>query len=183
MAVRRRKINALVKEILSQASIQSAPVPVEKIVQQRGIDVRLNNDPQSDISGFLFLGSERPLIGVNASQTRVRQRFTIAHEFGHYLLHGFTHREVHVDHGFRVMLRDGRSSEGTDEAEREANLFAAEILMPEDMLRAELQGTSHLDIDDAEAEVDKLLERLANKYVVSKQAMMFRLANLGYLEL
>lgn len=181
MAVRRRKINSLVKEILNQANIRSAPVPVEHIVQQRGIDVRLNNDPQSDVSGFLFLGGERPMIGVNTSQSIVRQRFTIAHEFGHYLLHGFTPSEVHVDHGFKVMLRDGRSSEGTDEAEREANLFAAELLMPEDMLHTALQSMSHLSIDDVQ--VDELLDKLARQYNVSKQAMMFRLANLGYLVL
>lgn len=181
MAVRRRKISSLVREILRQAGIRSIPIPVEKIVQQRGIDLRLNNDPQSDVSGFLFLGGERPMIGVNSSQAQVRQRFTIAHELGHYLLHGFPPSEVHVDHGFKVMLRDGRSSEGTDEAEREANLFAAELLMPEDLLRAELRDTQHLRIDDAEVAVDELLVRLAGKYGVSKQVMMFRLANLGYL--
>lgn len=183
MAVRRRKINLLAKEILAQANVHSAPVPVEQIVRQRGIDVRRNHDTQGDISGFLFLGGAKPMIGVNGAQSSVRQRFTIAHELGHYLLHGFSPSEVHVDHGFKVMLRDSRSSEGTDEAEREANLFAAELLMPEDLLRAELRDTQHLRIDDAEVAVDELLVRLAGKYGVSKQAMMFRLANLGYLEL
>lgn len=181
MAVRRRRINSLVREILAQANIQSAPVPVEKIVKQRGIDVRWNEYSQSDVSGFLFLGGEKPLIGVNSHHAAVRQRFTIAHEFGHYLLHGFTPSEVHVDHGFKVLLRDGHSSEGTDEVEREANLFAAELLMPEELLRVSLRSTPHLNIDDAD--VDELLDKLARQYQVSKQAMMFRLANLGYLAL
>jgi Zn-dependent peptidase ImmA (M78 family) len=181
MAVRRRKIGLLVKEVLAQAGVQSPPVNVEQIVSLRGLDLRRNDAQGSDISGFLFLGSARPIIGVNGSQASTRQRFTIAHELGHYLLHGVTPQEVHVDRGFKVMMRDGRSSEGVDEAEREANLFAAELLMPEELLRRDLQNRPEIDINDDE--VDKWLTSLASRYEVSKQAMMFRLANLGHLEL
>lgn len=175
MSIRRRKIQFLVKELLEQTGIHTPPIPVEEIARSKGIDVRKSEEPDSNISGFLFWGSEKPIIGVNRKHHTNRQRFTIAHELGHYLLHNSTTQDLYLDHSFKVLLRDERSSEGIDEIEREANLFAAEFLMPEHFLQNDLHGRRQIDVED-----EAFLRELAQRYQVSQQALIFRLANLGY---
>jgi Zn-dependent peptidase ImmA (M78 family) len=179
VSVRRRKIRFLVKELLEHAGVHAPPVPVDDIARSHGLELRLSREPASNISGFLFLGGEKPIVGINAEQHPNRQRFTIAHELGHFLLHGFTPQDLYVDHSFKVLLRDDRSSDGTDETEREANLFAAELLMPIDLLQKDLQDWTQMDIEEDEG----FLRELAQRYQVSQQAMMFRLANLAYVTL
>ncbi|MNC97496.1 hypothetical protein D3C83_151680 [compost metagenome] len=81
-----------------------------------------------------------------------------------------------MDHGFRIRLRDDVSSQGTDHAEREANYFAASLLMPKAFLKSDLAGTDSLDLLD-----DDFLHELSRKYGVSVQALLNRLKNLGYI--
>src|SRR5205807_1445307 len=54
----------------------------------------------------------------NADHAYVRQRFTVAHELGHLLLHGYT--TPHADSNFRVRFRDAESSTGSVREEIEA---------------------------------------------------------------
>lgn len=178
MSIRRQKIRFLVKELLEQSGVHMPPIPVEDIARSKGIDVRTSEERDSSISGFLFLGSEQPIIGVNGKHHPNRQRFTIAHELGHYLLHSSTIQDLYLDHSFKVLLRDDRSSEGIDEAEREANLFAAEFLMPVSFLQNDLHDRMQIDVDD-----ETFLRELAQRYQVSQQALIFRLAHLGYVAL
>lgn len=82
-----------------------------------------------------------------------------------------------MDREFRVRLRDDVSSQGTDEAEREANFFAASLLMPREFLEADLAKEEYVDLLD-----DDLLRALGKKYGVSTQALVNRLKNLGYIQ-
>lgn len=124
-----------------------------------------------DLSGMLFREEGRTIIGVNALHPKSRQRFTIAHELGHLQLHeGYG---IHVDHGFPIWRkRNGRSSQGLDLDEIEANGFAAELLMPTKMLERDLH-VLELDYED-----DELTRHLADRYKVSLQAMAIRLGDL-----
>ena len=79
---------------------------------------------------------------------------------------------VHVDKNFTVMFRSAASSTAQDVYEIEANTFAAELLMPESLLREDLL-TLKLNMED-----DKQLLMLANRYGVSTQALTYRLLNL-----
>src|SRR5215470_19564940 len=116
----------LVQGLLAEHGVQQAPVPVEKIAKSNGARIYLQS-LDDDVSGFLYRDKEQAVIGVNTHHAKVRQNFTTAHELGHLLLHD--QEQLHVDHGFRVVrLRDGISSQGVDEDEREANLFAATLL-------------------------------------------------------
>jgi Zn-dependent peptidase ImmA (M78 family) len=83
---------------------------------------------------------------------------------------------MHIDREFRVRLRDDVSSQGTDDAEREANLFAASLLMPKQFLAKDLGEAEYIDILD-----DAFLRGLARRYGVSTQALVNRLKNLGYI--
>lgn len=60
--------------------------------------------------------------------------------------------------------------------EMEANLFAAELLMPKQFLDADLAKLGGLDLFE-----DEVLRDLAKKYEVSVQAMTHRLTNLEYI--
>lgn len=101
------------------------------------------------------------LIMYSGIEPPVRQRFTVAHELGHYALeHGNAFRDD----------PSSFSSRAIDWREREANQFAAELLMPtEALLRIVRSGT----VADAGA--------LAAMFNVSKVAMSYRLQNLGLL--
>lgn len=174
MAVRRRKIETLVHELLAGHGVTDAPVPVERIAKAHGARI-FYKSLDDDVSGFIYREQNQTVIGVNTHHALVRQNFTIAHELGHLLLHNLD--QLHVDHMFRVRLRSGVSSQGTDEAEREANLFAATLLMPEQFLNAHLDEHEYLDLLDGE-----LLRTLARKYGVSTEALVNRLKNLGYIQ-
>lgn len=177
MTIRRKRIMQMVEDLLKESGITEPPIQIEQIAKKRGLAVRKEKIPDSDISGFLFRRGRDVFIGVNASHSPARQRFTIAHELGHTLLHGGPREELHVDRGFEVKFRDRRSSEGTDLEEREANLFAAEILMPRSFIAKDMLNA---DVDLVD---DDFVDKLSSHYGVSNQALVFRLANLGYVKL
>ncbi len=155
--------------------------------------------PQEPLAGFLYAYADFGCIFVESGDVLVRRRFSVAHELGHYLLH---FRPLLTDGGANGNLilietapRTSQEPEfndlpmgsikfnGADQAlkppltdeqmERQANQFAAELLMPADLLQ-ELVGfyTPHFQGDD-------LIWRLATDLLVSKLAMRWRLRTLG----
>ena len=91
----------------------------------------IRNNFDGNESGFTLREGSRTIIGVNTRTSRKRQRFTIAHEIGHVVLH---ESPLIVDHSVRIDWRDGVSSLGTQKQEIEANAFAAALLMPHRMV-------------------------------------------------
>jgi Zn-dependent peptidase ImmA (M78 family) len=170
--IRWKLIKETAARVLNQSRIATPPIDVEMLVREQGALVTRAPNKDESVSGFILRVPGSPaVIGVNSVHPQVRQRFTLAHELGHLLLHAGT--ELHVDR-LVVKMRDKRASEGTDEAEIEANRFAAEILMPEEFLRGDLEGLGHVTADDEEA-----ISWLAKRYGVSKQAMTIRLTSLN----
>jgi Zn-dependent peptidase ImmA (M78 family) len=166
----RRRARDAAAELLRRAKVDEPPIPVEYLAKRLGAEVRY--EPlEGDLSGILFREEGRTIIGVNARHSKPRQRFTIAHEIGHLELHeGYG---IHVDHKFPIRRRrDGRSSQAVDFDEIEANGFAAELLMPTEMLEHDLDDT------EPDYEDDELTRWLADRYKVSLQAMAIRLGNL-----
>src|SRR4051812_8292707 len=104
--------------ILKLSQGRPVPAPVEKIAQKWGAEITYES-MSGEISGMLVpvkLGSW--VIVVNKDHPEVRQRFTIAHELGHLILHGYT--TPHADRSFRVRRRDTASSDGSILEEIEA---------------------------------------------------------------
>ncbi len=161
------KIERLVADLIAAENLGDIPpVPVEKMVRSQGILIQKGH-LDDDISGLLVRSGDGATIGVNAGHVPTRRRFTIAHEFGHFLLHeGISE---HVDHGYRVNFRDQESSLARDVEEIEANFFAASLLMPRTMLDA-CGAIDALDSDTA-------VRDLARLFHVSQHAMSLRLAN------
>jgi len=160
-------------ELLKEARIRKAPVPIEKLVGQ--VNATLRYEPfAGQVYGMVHRNKDgSAVIGVNSMDAPNRQRFTIAHEIGHLLLHKDEH--LHVDEKSIIGLRNEKSSTATDEKEIEANQFAAELLMPLKFLDKDLQKFP----DNIEAEV--AVASLARQYQVSEQAMTVRLTALRVL--
>ena len=118
------------------------PVPVESIAEDL-LGLRIEEDDLGECSGML-IPSER-LILVNAAEamsgetpTR-RHRFTIAHELGHWVCHAKSMAEA------PTYCRSQDLAQDADRArEREANVFGAELLMPEEAIRAAWRGKPDL---------------------------------------
>lgn len=160
------KIDAMVARLLVQHGQIRPPVRIERIAKDLGIELRSGD--LGDVSGVLVRQGTSAIIGTNSTQSPQRQRFTIAHELGHFLLHeGITN---HVDRSYRVNYRSAESSQATNVEEIEANFFAATILMPKLMLDAE---SAELAVDN-----DERVAELARLFQVSRLAMSLRLANL-----
>jgi predicted transcriptional regulator len=142
-------------DLLHASSVAQAPVPVEVLAERAGAVIRYE-----------------PFDGQLSGMPAVRQRFSIAHEIGHLLLHG---PELHVDEHAFVAFRDLESSKASDPAEIEANQFAAALLMPADLLMKSIgELGSNPDVSDA-------IRVLAQRFQVSQEAMTIRLTKLGYL--
>jgi len=168
---RAQEIASKAVEILQEFQITSPSVPIEKIAKKMGAKVRFS--PLDDeLSGMIFIKEGTPIIGVNSFHAPNRQRFTIAHELGHYALgHSGLSEEVHID---KILMRGSIAASGTDEIEIEANRFAAEILMPLKFVQDELDGKV-FDIDD-----EKAIQDLAKLFKVSTAVVQIRLSNLSY---
>lgn len=164
----KRIIRSRARDILKEHGLLTLPVPVDKLAKKMGISVRY--EPlEGDLSGMAFVKGDAKVVAVNSFHHANRQRFTIAHEIGHHVLHAEKLREgIHVDK--MVMRRDVLSATGTDDFEIQANVFGSELLMPRDQIVA-LAGT--LDFDDEDQ-----LARCAKQIKVSVAALQFRLSAL-----
>jgi Zn-dependent peptidase ImmA (M78 family) len=103
-------------------------VPVEAIAEDL-LGLYVEEVDLDGVSGLLY-PAER-LIQVNANDAPTRRRFTLAHEVGHWVC------QVQQGRGAPVMCRAADVAPDAERAlEREANIFAAELLMPEDAVLA-----------------------------------------------
>ena len=149
-------------KILNSAR-NSLPVPVESLPALLGIKLR-KAFLSDGISGMLEKAGDSFLLTLNTVDPKTRQRFTLAHELGHYMLH----RHL-VGDG----LDDDRAYRSTDvgkyhntlvgpKEETEANRFAANLLMP------------RLAIDREWAKSGTSVPQMATLFEVSEQAMTIR---------
>lgn len=148
------------RELLAGGEVKKPPVSVEGLAAACGVRVA-GGDFDDAVSGFFLDLESGPTIGFNKSHSLVRQRFTIAHELGHYVLRHHDH--FHLDLASPAQQGTPPGYDWRDE--RSANEFAAELLMP-----AELVIAAHGRYKDS---------RLPGVFEVSQEAMGFRLVNLG----
>jgi Zn-dependent peptidase ImmA (M78 family) len=158
------------REVLESHRVTRPPVPVERIAESE--DLKLVRRPfRGNISAMLDRSGPVPVVGINSWHSTTRQRFSIAHELGHYFLH--QGRKTIVD---EVNYRDRRASAGSHAEEIDANKFAAELLMPAVMLERAVDRLLKTGIDPSD---DSFIDELAISFEVSPQAMTYRLINLG----
>jgi len=108
------------------------PVPVESIAEDL-LGLAVGEREDLEVSGML-VPAERQ-IWLNAAESPARRRFTLAHELGHWVCQHLEGRSVPVFcRASEVGVGEGRL------LEREANVFAAELLMPEEDMREAWSG-------------------------------------------
>lgn len=178
-----REIKKKVDDLLRECDVYEAPIPVEKIAQHLGIEI-VGVPIPSQLSGALIRENGNVGITVNSTHHLHRQRFTIAHELGHFSLDHdpkvIVGEDSHVDWTFTILRRDGLSSSALDKKEIEANQFAAELLMPEELIKSEFAGFAR-NIGDQEITPEQR-KKLAKRFKVSETALTYRLLNLGLLD-
>ena len=152
------KIGDMAAQVLKRYWNKELPVDPTAIARALKAQV-VEDNLLGDISGQFSLDDDGAVIRFNPREPRVRQRFTIAHEIGHYVL-------AHGDN-FRDPLRNFSAS-NYDPKEVGANRFAAALLMPEIAIEYWVmsQGVTDLSV-------------LAEKFDVSEAAMKYRLKNMG----
>src|SRR5690606_38966265 len=113
-----------------------APVDVERIADLLGIEVRETVDSEHiGAIGKIFSENGTVTIWINPLENSYgpRRRFTIAHEIGHYCLHLSDSKRGFVD----TKTTMSRSESYWDIYESQANSFAAELLMPKQLISSE----------------------------------------------
>jgi Zn-dependent peptidase ImmA (M78 family) len=136
------------------------PIDVKKMADDLGVKIWELTDMPPDASGKLFPDRRSTSgfsIGVNRHDSYTRKRFSIAHELAHFLLHRSEVQDGIIDDTFY------RSEHLSGAQETEANKFAADILMPYDLINSMAQR-GITDVDE-----------LAKTFGVSTQAMSIRL--------
>lgn len=161
---------SVVTDLLRVHKVTAPAVNVFRIIEENEIKLVFEDMDDSD-SGLLLIEGGKATVAINKSHHANRQRFTAAHECGHYFMHRDGDEQLFVDQAF---ARGATASAGTDAIEIEANLFAAQLLMPEHMVKAAVVSESLSDLD---------ISLLALRFEVSEQAMSLRLVKLGLLKL
>lgn len=164
------------------AGARDIPVDVRKIAEQLGFPVRERALPPGE-RGTIGRDGDRVVIAVSSrgGYTDAELRWVIAEELGHAAL-GHTALVASSAPGAAPAIAEPRRRE----EEREARAFAAEILMPEEKVRARfaelaprINGT--LGMRQRETEADEVARLLARMFGVTPTAMHLRLEELDLL--
>ncbi len=164
--LRDKDINIIINDLYKKVknySMQTIPFDIEKIIKIHGITIINDGEIDNDISGYIEKRVNNWIIGINKYHSPRRQRFTLAHEFAHYLFDKelLEKEGIHYD----TILFRGTSN---NEIEKRANEFAARIMMPENIFKGYInQGI-------------KNIPKLADIFNVSLAAIKFRGYNLGF---
>jgi hypothetical protein len=141
-------------------------------LRSEGIEIELPGDPAEKFVGFLYLTASTAWAYVSADGNNLgRRRFTAAHELGHAVLH-----RDRMDRPYLIDSQVEEASESDDEMEREANRFAAELLMPVEVCAARAE---ELMAEHGCCPRGVLAYQLASELLVSREAMRYRLKSLG----
>ena len=138
--------------ILTHFGISRPAIDVLSVARGLEVQLYMSNDPR--FLGAIQSTDESATLWFDMHDQPKRQRFTIAHELGHLMLHPLG-----------VLFRD--QTFGGSEMEQQANAFAADLLMPKAMLQADVYRYG------ADSSV------LADLYAVSLTAMKIRLQAMG----
>lgn len=151
------------EEVLQENFITNPPIDVYEIAKNEGLEIEVKDfgDKFNNISGYIK--PEIRTIFINSRDPENRRKFTIAHELGHWILHREKLESEPEKYAVLYRIPLGRPQE--DPIEQEANCFAANLLVPENMFRDKRQG--------------KTEEQLAQEFNVSRDVIGFRIKHLG----
>ncbi|MCV6623478.1 MAG: ImmA/IrrE family metallo-endopeptidase [Cellvibrionaceae bacterium] len=173
------------KELLEKFDMLQAPIDVEALCDKIGVPVTVSTSLKKLYSGEISLDSNGEVsIWVNAINHQNRKRFTLAHELGHLINDIIPHIESHKEVVFEDPATNFQRSGAQKPEEYRANTFAAELLMPEELIVKE--GKKVLKFLSNKLGTEKVpesefIEKMTEKFLVSHQAMEIRLKVIGIL--
>lgn len=152
----------MARKLLKDSGITKPPVDLKVILHSKGYEYLEIDSFLNDIDAIFLNKDGRIYAAVNAKHHVYRQRFSLAHEFGHILLrHDVTYYKSDAS-------LDNPPTEKSHSAgspfEAEANAFAGELLVPLDMLKMEFKKT-------------KDVQELSKKFLVSKEVIGIAISN------
>lgn len=173
MCMKLKELNGLSADDLLIKTGQVGVVPVDIAQMCRDLQIiikpfdfsTIERDPDfkklisehGNILGIVLTNNDDLAILYREADTRNRKRFTLAHEMAHCCLHMSPHDDVHIEF---------RTDKSAAKKEREANIFAGELLIPEKSLRTIIEGKEI---------TNDFIVFLSNLFVVSVNVMIERL--------
>lgn len=165
----RLKIRKLAEYIALQ--FDEKITPLEKIVADENLDVFYDNYESNTFDGMTIYDNGKFYIHINTyNGNRAdtdRGRFTLAHELGHYFID--THR-IGLKNGLLEPHPSLTNKAQYFSIEREADYFAACLLMPEERFRKDI-GNKKFGIE--------VIDYLRAEYKISRTACALRFADIG----
>lgn len=155
-----RLVKRMARELLEETGVDHPPINPVSMARQQGFDVKFVSfsGDFAQVSGFYDPDEEA--IYVNKNESPLRQTFTIAHELGHALLH----KDWAGSDDYKVFWRDPDRN-NDDPHEKEANAFAAHLLVPRSLLDHYYQRLNEADLSKLFAvSVPAIKNRLAFEY-------------------
>jgi Zn-dependent peptidase ImmA (M78 family) len=148
------KTREIITQVLGHPENLTPPLDLAKILKHFGISLELTKFKQPGVSGAW--DSDKKIIYLSLDDSPKRQIFTASHELGHLIL---SHRKKY-DVFYRHQSSEFNSEDLKDE--KEANFFAACLLMPKELVQKFWRDKPDLDL-------------LAAYFGVSKEAAFWRL--------
>lgn len=147
------------EKILRENFISEPPIFPRELASNYGLNVKFVefDDKFEAVAGYL--STDEKIIYVNSKDSPKRQTFTIAHELGHWILHRSIIEKNPENYNVLLRLPLGRTD--TDPLEKEANCFAANLLVPKKML------DKYKDF--------ATIQQLADLFIVSQDVVRFNL--------
>jgi Zn-dependent peptidase ImmA (M78 family) len=146
-------------DIIDQANQFSPPINLEKVLELWP-QLEISYDELEEAGYFVDLGNVGGQILIRKKDRKTRQRYTIAHELGHWLLKELNPCSINIGIGKR-----------NEQVEKWCNQFAAALLMPESWVLYDLRKSKLKGLVDCIISIPTL-------YEVSHEAFRIRVSQL-----
>lgn len=156
-----RSVESVIQNARDKGFYNGESLDITKVIGEHN-DIKIEQvEMDGNLSGSLDYQGGYWVMRVNKNHNPKRQKFTLAHEYGHYLLH----KENSISFVDTTFFRGANKNS----IEYVANDFATNLLMPESAVRKLVDEDNLRNIGD-----------LSERFGVSAAAMKVRVVQLGY---
>jgi Zn-dependent peptidase ImmA (M78 family) len=160
----RRYLDISLESQIAWRSSEIALKAWRNAIENVGVFIFKHAFKEKGISGFCLLDDEFPVIYLNNSTSKTRQVFSLFHELAHLLFHVNGISKFDTTYIAQLPPPERR-------IEQFCNALAAELLLPSSDFDAQVQEVARID--------ERVVERLAARYSVSREAVFRRLRDKG----
>lgn len=169
-------------DLLKYLNIDCAPIDIKTILR-KDLNIVIKDDIEWDklaLDGSVYLKNGYPEIWINITMPEYRQNFTLAHELGHIINDILPNIEYYANSAIKDNYATLYRGKNINFMEKRANNFAVNFLMPTKLITKEAKELSKTSAFK-ELTLQQVIQRMADRFRVSFEAMKWRLINLGYI--